>query len=93
MAPRIFFLFNILIFINLFKYKTIEAHARAILSLSIWAVGSVSNIYYWPPEQLSNNATIIDPICIAKRIKILCTRNCFWSIQYVTSFPDQIFSM
>ena len=39
MAPRIFFLFNILIFINLFKYKTIEAHARAFLTLNILAIG------------------------------------------------------
>ena len=42
MAPRIFFCFNVLIFIYFFKYKTIETHARAFLPLNISAVGSVS---------------------------------------------------
>ena len=36
-----FFRFNILIFIHLFKYETIETHARAFLPLNISAVGSV----------------------------------------------------
>ena len=41
MAPTIFFRFDILIFIYLFKYKTIETHARAFLPLNISTVGSV----------------------------------------------------
>ena len=44
MAPRIFFHFNILIFIYFFKYKTIETHARAFLPLNISAVGSVHTV-------------------------------------------------
>ena len=42
-----FFFINILIFIYLFKYKTIETHARAFLLLNISAVGSVK----WPTNQ------------------------------------------
>ena len=38
-----FFHFNIFIFIYFFKYKTIETHARAFLSLNISAVGSVKD--------------------------------------------------
>ena len=36
--------FNILILIYLFKYKTIETHARAFLQLNISAVGSVQYV-------------------------------------------------
>ena len=39
--PGFFFRFNILIFIYIFEYKTIETHARAFLPLIISAVGSV----------------------------------------------------
>ena len=39
-----FFLYNILIFINFFKYESIETHARAFLSLIILAVGTVQSI-------------------------------------------------
>ena len=39
MAPRIFFS---LIFIYFLKYETIETYARAFLSLTILAVGNVS---------------------------------------------------
>jgi hypothetical protein len=35
------FLFNILILIYFFKYKTIETHARAFLPLNISAIGTV----------------------------------------------------
>ena len=38
---RILFLFNILIFIDFFKYETIETHARAFLTLIISAIGTV----------------------------------------------------
>ena len=41
MALRIFFLFNILILIYFFKYETIETHARAFLTLTISAIGTV----------------------------------------------------
>ena len=50
MAPRIFFRFDILIFIYFFKYKTIETHVRAFLSLNISAVGSV----YWVCNRFQN---------------------------------------
>ena len=41
MAPRIFFHFNILIFIYFFKYEIIETHARAFLTLNILSIGTV----------------------------------------------------
>ena len=40
-APRIFFLFIILIFLYLFRYETMETHARAFLTLIIFAIGPV----------------------------------------------------
>ena len=42
MTPRIFFCFDILIFIYILKYKTIETQARTFLPPDISAVGSVS---------------------------------------------------
>ena len=36
-----FFLFNTLIFICFFRYKTIETYARAFLTLIILAIGTV----------------------------------------------------
>ena len=39
MAPRIFFLFNILILIYFLKYETIETHARAFLTLILALAG------------------------------------------------------
>ena len=39
-----FFLFNILIFIYLLKYETIETHARAFLTHNIFAIGRVQSL-------------------------------------------------
>ena len=48
MTPsRIFFHFNILIFIYFSKYETIEIHARTFLPLNISAVGSVKMLHIW----------------------------------------------
>ena len=44
MAPRLFFPLNILILFYFLKYRTIDTHARAFLSLNISAVGSVDNL-------------------------------------------------
>jgi hypothetical protein len=44
MAPRIFFLFNILILIYFFKYETIMTHARAFLTLNILTIGRVQRL-------------------------------------------------
>ena len=44
MAPRIFFCFNIFIFIYFFKYETIETHARAFLTVNILAIGRVCKV-------------------------------------------------
>ena len=41
-----FFRFNILIFIDLLEYKTIETHARYILPLNISAVGSLYSFFH-----------------------------------------------
>ena len=44
MAPRIFILFNTLIFIYFFRYKIIETYACAFLTLIILAIGAVLEV-------------------------------------------------
>ena len=66
MAPRIFFLFDILILNYFSKYETIETHARALLALISLVIGRVIRIialsfYLIPVECVKPNCRGVVP--------------------------------